>query len=278
MEKINLQIKNEAGMEIDIDCRFHRSDSALPIIIFCHGFKGFKDWGGFPYMMEKLAEAGFCSVSFNFSLNGVSKENPAEFTKPENFAANTFTQELNDLKAVVDFFRKRAANYNADENRIGLMGHSRGGGTALLYAASDPRIKAAATLASVSSFDRYGRESKKKWRKNGFLEIENSRTGQIMRLNITLLDDIEKNSESLDIKEAVSKINVPLLIIHGKEDLSVKYREAEELYENSDKTKTELLLIENAGHTFGVVHPFGGTAKPFEIAIERVIKFFGTNL
>ena len=40
----------------------------LPLIIFLHGFKGFKDWGGFPYLLEKISEKGFITVAFNFSL------------------------------------------------------------------------------------------------------------------------------------------------------------------------------------------------------------------
>ncbi len=278
IEKLNYQIKNGIGEEIDVDCRFQDTPVAKPIVIFCHGFKGFKDWGGFPHMMQILAEAGFFAVSFNFSLNGVSKENPTEFTLLDNFAANTFSRELDDLGIVVNHIFEKAPEFNADNKRIGLIGHSRGGGIAILYTASDPRIRALAALASVSDFDRYGKELKKKWKEKGYLEVENTRTGQMMRLNITLLEDIEKNINRLDIKKAIAEINEPVLIVHGKEDLSVKYTEAVDLLESSDKLHTELLLVDNTGHTFGVVHPFKGTTGPFEAVIDRIIKFFKLNL
>ncbi len=61
-------------------------------------------------MMEHFASNGFAAVSFNFILNGVSGEKPSEFTKPELFAQNTFSQELRDLEQVINYFYD-----NADE-------------------------------------------------------------------------------------------------------------------------------------------------------------------
>ena len=48
-------------------------------VIVAHGFKGFKDWGFFPYLCESLARDGHLVVSFNTSLNGVG---PACWTSP----------------------------------------------------------------------------------------------------------------------------------------------------------------------------------------------------
>ena len=46
-------------------------DSILPVVVCCHGFKGFKDWGCWPSVAIKIAEAGFAVITFNFSRNGV---------------------------------------------------------------------------------------------------------------------------------------------------------------------------------------------------------------
>jgi dienelactone hydrolase len=278
IEKTNLQINNQSGLDIDIDCFNPKSAEPMPLVIFCHGFKGFKDWGGFPYLMNKLAEAGFFAVSFNFSCNGVSKKNPLDFTRLDLFAENTFSKELEDLRLVINYFFDNASGYNIDKNKIALIGHSRGGGTAILQTAEDKRIKALLTLAAVSHFGRYGKEHKKRWKEKGYFEIENTRTKQMMKLNISLLEDIEKNKDKLNIIKAASNIDIPWLIIHGKEDLSVKYNEAEELFEKTNKKKAELLLIENTGHTFGTVHPFEGTTKAFEIVIGQVTGFLKIKL
>ena len=82
----------------------------------------------------------------------------------------------------------------------------------------------------------------------------------------------------LNIIKAVKKIRKPFLIIHGKEDLSVKVNEAYDLFENSDKQYSELYLIDNTGHTFGIEHPFKGTTNAFEKVIEKMIDFIKRNL
>lgn len=254
------------------------SAAKFPLIIFAHGFKGFKDWGGFPYLCGKLSEGGFAVLSFNFSHNGVSSDSPMDFTRLDLFEKNTHSIELNDLRSVINYIDELAEKYPVDKNRIGLAGHSRGGGISAVTAYENERIKALCLLASVAKFDRYTDEQKKRWREKGFIEIPNTRTNQMMRLNETLLDDIEKNKDRLHILKAVSELKKPLLIIHGKEDLAVRYTDAESIYNSADKKQTEIHLIENTGHTFGTEHPFKGTTQHFEKAIKLATGFFRTNL
>lgn len=275
--KNSIQIPSANGT-IDTDVRQNKNNGEGGLVIFAHGFKGFKDWGGFPYMMEKITEAGFTAVSFNFTHNGVAKESPMDFTRLDRFAENTHTKELEDLHAVINYFYENAEKYNIDKERIALIGHSRGGGAVILSAAEDNRIKALVTLASVATVNRYTEEQKRRWREKGFIEMPNARTGQLMKMNKTFLDDIEQNSERLDITKAMSRVKIPALIIHGREDLAVKYTDAEKLYNSSDKEKTSLYIIERTGHTFGVEHPFKGTTRAFDEAIDKTIGFLKENL
>jgi len=244
----------------------------LPLIIFLHGFKGFKDWGGFPYLLEKISEKGFITVAFNFSYNGI-EDDLMSFTRLDKFAENTFSRELDDLNDVINYFEKKSHEYNADFSKLTLLGHSRGGGIAILKAAEDSRVRRLITLAAVSEFNRYSEERKMEWKKRGYLEALNTRTRQKMRMNYTLLEDLEKNSGRLNILKSVSKIKIPFLILHGKEDLAVDYSEAEAIYNASDKTLTNLIMIEHTGHTFGIVHPFAGTNPYFEKIIDMIINF-----
>ena len=249
------------------------SDAKMACIIFAHGFKGFKDWGGFPYMMEKLAEAGYITVSFNFTHNGVAADKPMDFTRLDLFAENTHSRELSDLHTIIYYIYSNAEKYNIDKNRIALIGHSRGGAAVIIGASEDDRIKALITLASVGDVNRYTPEQIKRWREKGYIEIPNTRTNQMMRMNSAFLDDIEQNSERLNIEKAFGRLKIPALIIHGKEDLAVKYTDAEKLYAASDKSKTELYIVENTGHTFGIEHPFKGTTKAFDTVIEKMKEF-----
>ncbi|MFA7360015.1 MAG: prolyl oligopeptidase family serine peptidase [Candidatus Kapaibacterium sp.] len=287
----NIKIKNQDGNTINMDflpaClqqldgsqagRYpEKTDSKLPLLVFCHGFKGFKDWGCFPYMFDTFANQNIFTVSFNFSLNGTDNEkaNPIDFERLDNFAINTFSKELDDLGCVIDYLESQQENYNYDFNKLILAGHSRGGGIAILKAAEDKRIKKLVVLASVSDFYRYGEETMRIWRERGFIEVLNTRTKQKMRMNVSLLEDLEQNRNRLDVKKALGRIEAPTLIIHGSEDLAVDAGEAETIYNGlKSKELSTLKILENTGHTFGAVHPFAGSTAHLETVIDEVVSF-----
>ena len=273
---VSLKPYNRHGDVLNTDLRFNTdSKSKNPILIFCHGLKGFKDWGCFPYMLESIAEEEFFTVSFNFSYNGtgLTGSDEQEFTRLDLFAKNTISRELDDLEDIILFLTENAGRYDYDLNRIYLMGHSRGGGVAIIKSSQDHRIKKLVTLASVAIFDRYTDRLKKEWKDKGYIETENTRTKQMMRFNYTYLEDLEKNRGKLDILKAMSKIKIPTLIIHGENDLSVEFTEAQTLYDFSNKETTRLEIYKNANHTFGAEHPFKGTSNIFENVIKNIIEF-----
>lgn len=248
-----------------------------PCIIFVHGFKGFKDWGFGPYLARFFADRGYFVLTFNFSHNGTG-ESLTDFTEPEKFAANTYSREVNELSSLIDAYRNQVFG-NIKSSEIGLIGHSRGGAIAILTAAFRREVKAAALWASISRLDRYSERQKKEWRRKGFMEVKNQRTGQVMKLNESLLDDIENNrSGILNIENAVKSFSRPLLIAHGEQDLAVPKSEAEELYSWSDKSKTEYFSLHATGHTFDIKHPFEGTNEKFERLLEKTESFFRNNL
>ncbi|WP_286390995.1 alpha/beta hydrolase family protein [Myroides marinus] len=101
-------IKNEVVIEGSArpflsDSTYITSDATLPLVIFCHGYKGFKDWGAWDKAMDYIAETGCYVVKFNFSLNGTTLDAPTEFNDLEAFGQNTYTQEQNDLTAVINY-------------------------------------------------------------------------------------------------------------------------------------------------------------------------------
>ena len=108
-----------------------------PAVLIAHGFKGFKDWGMFPWIAERLADAGFRAVRFDFSHNGVEA---TDFDRLDLFLLDTWTRPQEDM----------AAMSSARGGPLGLLGHSRGGADAILFARHEPRVRCVATLASVS--------------------------------------------------------------------------------------------------------------------------------
>ena len=249
----------------------------VPCIFLVHGFKGFKDWGFGPFVGKYLSENGFFVCSFNFSHNGIGN-NPIEFTELEKFAENTFSLEISELTELIDAYLEGFFG-RISNSKIGLIGHSRGGGISLLTARQRKNINAVAVWASVSNFDRYSERQKENWRKKGVFEVLNSRTKQVMRLNVSLLEDLEKNRDDLlNIGKSVSELNRPLLIVHGEQDVAVPVKEGEELYEMSNKDLTSFIKIPATGHTFDVVHPFKGSNPKFEKVLNSTLEFFNRNL
>ena len=271
-------VSNACGDVVHGDVRYRDDGRAKPAVVFCHGFKGFKDWGPFPAWGRRLAASGFVSVLLNFSYNGVAHDQPTAFTEPDKFANNTFTRELDDLDAVLDAVtERRLADVPVDADRIGLMGHSRGGGTAILQAARDRRVRALVTWSAVAGFvERFSEGQIADWEEQGYTEVVNSRTGQRMRLNRVLYDDARKHRDALDVTAAAATIDAPWFIIHACDDEAVPFAEAKQLRAASQGAE---LVEADGGHTFGGAHPFRGEVPAsLDFVWERTSSFFETHL
>lgn len=249
------------------------SDGA-PVLIICHGFKGFKDWGGFPRAADFFAGEGFVTVRFNFSLNGV-EDDFMEFTALDRFARNTISRELEDVRTLVDaLIDGTLLPPGCDVSRLGLIGHSLGGGVAIVHANEDERVSAITTWAAVADFMRWGEKTRSLWREKGTLDIENARTGQTMPINLTMLGDLEAHAERFSIPAAAARLHRPLLIIHGEQDVSVPIEEARRISAAADPAHTVLHELPNSDHTFGVRHPFEGETAAFRRVLELSSEYF----
>ncbi len=248
-----------------------------PIILFLHGFKGFKDWGHFNAMAEFFAENGFAFCKFNFSHNGVLPEHNTDLTDMEAFAANNLTTELADLEVVLHYFqsgKSASEGILIDKNSVVLMGHSRGGGLAIVKAAEGERgIKALITLGALSSFEHlWEGGSMEAWQQEGRRYIRNSRTGQDMPLDYQLVEDFLKNHDRLDIISRAGDVEHPWLIVHGENDETVPLRDAFTLAKANGHAQTHVVPATN--HTFGSSHPGqNGLPQPFQEAMHACLDF-----
>lgn len=278
IDTIPFRLENKWGDLIHGEVRVKEGLQYAPAVVMCHGFKGFKDWGPFPAWGRQLAEAGFVSVLFNFSYNGIAPEQPTEFTRLDQFAENTYSRERHDVATVLTATCRGALpQASVDASRVGLLGHSRGGGIAILEAASNERVRALVTWSAVSSFlDRFTIQQIQDWQTKGYTEILNSRTHQVMRLGRALYEDAIAHQNSLNILRAASRISKPWLIVHAKDDETVAYKEARQLAEAAPRA--EMFDAMN-GHTFGGKHPFEGQV-PFtlQIVFNRTLNFFKKTL
>ncbi len=248
----NIILENLETKPFLADTFIPEKEGKLPLVIFSHGYKGYKDWGAWNLMAEKFAKSGFFFVKFNFSHNGTTLENPTDFADLESFGKNNYSKELSDLELVIQYFFQ---NNRVDAEDITLIGHSRGGGISIVKAAENSKIKNLITLASVDSLDRFPTDEKlEDWKKNGVYYNYNSRTKQQMPHYIQFLEDFEKNKERYSVQNAMSNFKGKTLIVHGLEDEAVPFSSAENLH--SFAKNSQLKLVEKANHTFGAKEPW----------------------
>ena len=250
----------------------------FPFVVVCHGFKGFKNWGFFPELGRRLAAAGFAAVTFNFSGSGIGPD-LENFTELDRFASDTLSKQIADLGCILDALAAgRIGSDRGDLSRLALLGHSRGGAVAILRAREDPRVRALVTWAGVSTVWRYTQRELAEWRRRGNMDFLNTRTQQIMRIHSTLLDDLEANRERFDIPRAVAALEVPLLVVHGEQDVSVPVREAQTLAAAAAPGHCTLEIVPGTGHTFDVVHPWAGSTPGLDVAIGGTIDWLQAQL
>jgi dienelactone hydrolase len=263
-------LQSVLGQSIHGDLRLPESHGPHPVVVVCHGFKGFKDWGFHPWIGEHLAAAGVAALHFNFSRNGVRTAD-GDIEDLDAFRKNTLSIERDDLDTVLDAVLAGRLDSALDPSRLGLMGHSRGGGIALLGAAERPEVKALVTWAAVSHFDRIADEATiAEWRRTGVYEVLNARTGQILPMGLDFLDDIIGNRARLALLSAARRLHSPWLVVHGTADETVPFAEAEELAA-AGGGRARLTVIDGAGHTFGAVHPFAGPTPHLEAALAATL-------
>ena len=266
-------LENEAGLPVRGDLRVPEGVGSFPVIVIVHGFKGFKDWGMFPPTASRLTERGFATLAINTSMNGVG-EKPEEFTELEKFAKNTPRREVKDVRRALDAIGSGELSAPLDAGRIGLLGHSKGGGAVLLTASVDDRVRCLVTWSSIATFYRNTDRALAEWREKGRLEIPNLRTGQILWQDLEVLEDLEASREEYDLEAACRRIRVPLLAVHGANDEAVDAGDAEKIVAWAGSAEKRTEIVPKTGHTFGTAHPWPGPNPAWERAVAVTAEWF----
>jgi len=253
------------------DIFYNKTNTKKPIVIFCHGYKGYKDWGAWNLAANEFVNNDLFFVKFNFSHNGGTAENPIDFPDLEAFGQNNFILELNDLDTIIDWVTTNPDFKNEiDIHNIILIGHSRGGGIVTLKAGENNKVSKVISWCGVSDFGvRFpSGEILEMWKKAGVSYIENSRTKQQMPHYFQFYTNFKENEERLTIKNSVSKIKIPHLIIQGEIDDTVLPQESKNLH--SWNPKSELIMVEEMNHSLGSEQPWNESKMP--IHLEEVVK------
>ena len=260
--KKNICLTGKHEKSILTDVFYLANNQKKNVVIFCHGFKGFKDWGAFNRIAHYFAERETVYIKFNFSHNGTTIEDPLNFADLDAFGNNNFSIELDDLQTVINWISECSWLQNEiDTSKISLIGHSRGGGIAILKTAEENRLHKIISWSSPSDFNKLiSQEKLKDWQETGVIYIHNGRTKQDMPLYYQFYEDIQANLNRIDISNACRDMKIPQMIIHGSEDSTVPLEHAE--YLKSLNPKAELRIIDGANHVFDVSHPFNQESLP----------------
>lgn len=269
----NILIPGVDQKPVAIDIFFENHKKQKPVVIYAHGFNGFKDWGNFDLVAKKFAAAGYVFLKFNFSHNGTSPEHPEEFVDLEAFGKNNYTKELEDLRLVIDWVCDPVNAYHPviDSSHIYLIGHSMGGGISILQSANDDRVKKLITWAGINEcktpWGSWPPGKMKEWKETGVQYYANSRTKQQMPMYYQLYEDYIQNQDMLDIQKAITGLQIPILICHGTLDTAVPVEKAYVL--QSWQPAATLFTVES-DHVFGRSHPW--TSNELPSAMEAVVK------
>lgn len=240
------------------------------LVVFIHGYMGYKDWGCWNLVQDYFTENNFGFLKYNVSHNGGTIENPIDFDDLEAFRHNSYAKECEDLEAILDIATETFEN----QPSIYLIGHSRGGGIALLQS-NNTKIKKIASWAGICTIkDRFPKGEKlAEWKKSGVYFHENGRTKQQMPHDYSQYESFLENEDKLDIEASCKSSIIPTIVIHGDEDTSVRINEGEQI---CSWLNQELVTISNANHTFGASQPWNSNEMPnaLKIVCQKTLDFF----
>lgn len=280
MKKISIEID-----ELKFDIRTNTNTDLVPIFIFLHGFKSFRNWGFIPYLCEQIANRGFISINLDFSKNGIISEYPIKFDV-DIFSENTISQEIMDVDKLLSILFN-SNNWDTDlkgalinwNGEIILAGHSRGAGIAIITATKYLVVRKLVLMATISDFNRYTNRLIEKWINDGNFEFNDPVSGQRLNLKSSYILDIKHNQDKFNLKKIMQKLDIPILILHGDNDLSTPLTEGKNLYENYKKNiknkhnHCNFVTINRANHLFNCNHPFNNSNKYLDEAIHNIHKF-----
>jgi dienelactone hydrolase len=265
MSDVHFTIPSDEDLPIRGDFDAPANPRALVVVV--HGFKGFKDWGFFPWLARQLVRHHFAVCRFNMSRSGIG-DDPETFERLDLFAGDSYSIQLADLRAAVRHAQERFPGLPTF-----LLGHSRGGGVALLGAREVPHLEGVVVWSPTSTADRWDDATKRQWRESGSLDVVNARTKQVMKMSTAILDDVEANRERLDILAAAERLNVPLLVVHGGKDESVPHEEGRLIAARAKDPS--LVVIAGASHTYNAIHPLVNVPFQLLLAAEVSAHFIG---
>ncbi len=208
------ELQSGAGM-IRALLAYPDNGAACPCVVLSHGLISSKESTKYVALSERFLAAGVASCRFDYHGCGESDGQIAE---------TTLTIRLGNLSAIVEYV---TGHERVDAARIGIIGSSFGGTTALVKAARDERIRCVSLWATPYRLEKEG---------DGSID------------NVSFKDDIYDDFRTYDILSEARGITHGL-VIHGGKDETVPFEEGKTIYGSLREPK-KLEILPNGDHIF----------------------------
>ncbi|MEW6094958.1 MAG: alpha/beta fold hydrolase [bacterium] len=213
-----IKVKTEDEVEIAFNEIYRGKEK---VIIVCHGIKQYKDSPIFTKIAREF-EDDYDVI--NMDLRGHGKSG----------GRCTLTAlEVHDLKAIVDYARKR-------HKKVGVIGFSLGAATSILEAATYKNID---SLILISTFTKVSKVNLRFWKKPALHSIKDHLNDPNLKVKIGNV--FLSKQEPIDVIDKISP--TPVLFLHGTEDWVIDTSHSQELYEKAKNPK-KLIIFENVAH------------------------------
>jgi dipeptidyl aminopeptidase/acylaminoacyl peptidase len=203
-----------------------------PLVIMCHGWGANKlgTWSGlFVNAARVFCKNNLNVLRFDFTGSGDSEG---------KFENQNIETQLKDLKNLIEAMKKSEKDMNLD--KLGIVGHSRGGELALIFAAENKNIKCVATWSSPAGIMEL-------WSPALLSELYERKYVILDNLKITLRNF--KLDLKYDLRKIVKKIKCPVLVIGCENDDVVPPSQAKKIY-NMLSSKNKKMCIIKSDHYF----------------------------
>ena len=227
-----VQYKARDGLEIEgvLTMPRGRAGKNLPFIVLPHGGPWAHDGLSYDYWAQFLAERGYAVLQPNFrGSTGYGKV----FEKAGEGQMGFAMQD-----DITDGVRWAVAQGIADPKRVCIVGASYGGYAAMWGIAKDPDLyRCAISVSGVANIRR---------------EVNDFGGTTHTRLHRGQWGKMTPDFAAVSPINAVDKIKTPLLLIHGKKDVTVDHKQSAQMYSAMTKVgKTvEFVSIPLADHYF----------------------------
>ena len=244
-------IRNLRGLNLLGDTHLPKSEPKACVILM-HGFKGYKDYGFIPVLAHDLCDSGMIVHRFNFSTSGMTNDIET-FARPDLFELDTWNRQVEDVRRVVQAVRSDELAGNGLP--IFLIGHSRGGGTALLTAGrhgEELNLGGVITLSAVDACCRMSKEDQAAMLARGYSITQSARTKQDLKISSAWLQEQIDDPDAHNILELTKQITCPLCVIHGEDDQAVGLKSGHNI---ADVHSTTCHIIKGANHVLNMSNP-----------------------